>query len=44
MNIVKLECCGDVQKRMGKRLRDKASELKSTQFREGGWERNHKEI
>ena len=36
VNIVKLECCGHVQKRMGKRLIDKVSELKSKQYKEGG--------
>ena len=29
VNIVKLECCGHVQKRTGKRLLDKEAELKS---------------
>ena len=33
--IKKLECCGHVQKRMGKRLIDKVNELKGKQFKEG---------
>ena len=35
VEIVKLECCGHVQKRMGKRLLDKVVELKSKRFKEG---------
>ena len=35
VEIVKLECCGHVQKRMGKRLLDKVAELKSKRFKEG---------
>ena len=34
--IKKLECTGHVQKRMGKRLMDKVSELKGKKFTEGG--------
>ncbi|KAI0222586.1 hypothetical protein LSAT2_026167, partial [Lamellibrachia satsuma] len=33
--IAKLECCGHVHKRMGKRLLDKVAELKSKRFKEG---------
>ena len=36
VSVVKLECCGHVQKRMGKRLIDKVAEMKSKPFREGG--------
>lgn len=34
-DISKLECCGHVQKRMGKRLIDTVSEMKGKQFKEG---------
>jgi len=34
--IEKLECCGHVQKRMGKKLMDKVSENKNKEFTEGG--------
>ncbi|ELU04515.1 hypothetical protein CAPTEDRAFT_218535 [Capitella teleta] len=34
--VNKLECCGHVQKRMGKRLMDKVSQLKSTSFKHAG--------
>ena len=34
--VEKLECCGHVQKRMGKRLIDKVAELKSSVHSEGG--------
>lgn len=34
--IEKLECCGHIQKRMGKRLMDKVTEYKNTQFVDGG--------
>uniref|UniRef100_A0A0B7BRA0 Mutator-like transposase domain-containing protein n=1 Tax=Arion vulgaris TaxID=1028688 RepID=A0A0B7BRA0_9EUPU len=35
-SITKLECCGHIQKRMGKRLLDKVSEYKGQSFTEGG--------
>ncbi len=34
--VEKLECCGHVQKRMGKRLMDKASSCKGKVYKEGG--------
>ena len=36
VEIRKLECCGHVQKRMGKRLTDKTKELKNVQFQYKG--------
>ncbi|XP_059166973.1 uncharacterized protein LOC131949201 [Physella acuta] len=35
-SITKLECCGHVQKRMGKKLLDKVAENKNVSFTEGG--------
>ena len=36
VEIAKLECCGHVQKRMGRQLTNKVSELKSTTFNHNG--------
>ena len=38
VRVVKLECCGHIQKWMGKQLIDKVAEMKSKSFREWGEE------